>query len=99
MPQAKAKEEKPRTERTPREKRKLSFKEKRELASLPQSIEALEGEKAAIIAALCSPECYGKGDPARLNATSARLEALEKELHEAYRRWEELDLLATKYSP
>ena len=96
--QAGPKEEKPKTERTVREKRNLSFKEKRELASLPHSVEALEGEKAAIIAVLCSPESYGKGDPARLNATSARLEALERELHEAYRRWEELDLLATKYS-
>jgi len=103
MPEAErpaTKEEKPKTaktERTAREKRRLSFKETRELASLPQTIEALEKEKAEIFSALSSPEFYVKADPARLNATSARLEALEQELDEAYRRWEELDELATKY--
>jgi ATP-binding cassette subfamily F protein uup len=100
MPEAQqvaTKQEKPKTERTMREKRKLSFKETRELASLPQTIEALEKEKVEIIAALSSPEFYAKGDPAQLNVTSARLEALEKELNGAYRHWEELDQLATKY--
>lgn len=91
------KEEKPKTERRMREKRKLSFKETRELASLPQTIEVLEKEKAEIIAALSSPEFYAKGGPAQLNVTNARLEVLEKELNEAYRHWEELDQLATKY--
>jgi ATP-binding cassette subfamily F protein uup len=97
MPQAKAKEEKPRTERTPREKRKLSFRETRELESLPQAIEALEKEKAEIIAALSSPEFYARGDAARVTATNARLESLEKDLHEAYSRWEALEQLAEKY--
>jgi ATP-binding cassette subfamily F protein uup len=100
MPEAQqvaTKQEKPKTDRTMREKRKLSFKETRELASLPQTIEVLEKEKVEIIAALSSPEFYAKGDPAQLNVTNARLEALEKELNGAYRRWEALDQLATKY--
>ena len=95
--QVAAKEEKRKTERTIREKSKLSFKETRELASLPQTIEALEKEKAEIIAVLSSPEFYAKGDPAQVNLTGARLEALEQELSEAYRRWEELDDLAAEY--
>ena len=96
-PKAAKKEEKPKRERSPQEKRKLSFKETRELEALPQTIEALEKEKTEIIAALSSPEFYAKSDSAQVTATNARLEALEKELDEAYRRWEELDQLATKY--
>jgi ATP-binding cassette subfamily F protein uup len=96
-PRATAKEEKPKIERTLKEKRKLSFKETRERESLPQTIEVLEKEKAEIIAALSSPEFYAKGDPAQVTATNTRLEALEMELDEAYGRWEELEQLATKY--
>ena len=95
--QATARGEKPKTEKTPKEKRKLSFKEARERELLPQTIEALEKEKAEIITALSSPECYAKGDPTQVTATNARLEALEKKLDEAYGRWEELEQLATKY--
>lgn len=90
-------EEKPKKERGPKEKSKLSFKEVRELAALPQAIEALEKEKAEIIAALSSPEFYAGSDPARVAAVNARLEALEKELDEAYKRWEELEDLADRY--
>ncbi|MEN6466827.1 MAG: ATP-binding cassette domain-containing protein, partial [Syntrophaceae bacterium] len=90
-------EEKPKKERGPKEKSKLSFKEARELAALPQAIEALEKEKAEIIAALSSPEFYAGSDPARVAAVNARLEALEKELDEAYKRWEELEDLADRY--
>jgi ATP-binding cassette subfamily F protein uup len=95
--QATARGEKPKTEKTPKEKRKLSFKEARERELLPQTIEALEKEKAEIITALSSPEFYAKGDPTQVTATNARLEALEKKLDEAYGRWEELEQLATKY--
>ena len=95
--QATARGEKPKTEKTPKEKRKLSFKEARERESLPQTIEALEKEKVEIITALSSPEFYAKGDPTQVTATNARLEALEKKLDEAYGRWEELEQLATKY--
>lgn len=93
-PQVTAKEEKPRIERTLKEKRKLSFKETRELEALPQTIAALEKEKAEIIAVLSSPEFYARGNPAQVTATNTRLAALEKELDEAYGRWEELEKLA-----
>ena len=96
---AATKEENRKTEKTMKEKRKLSFKETRELAALPQTIETMEKEKAEIVAALSSPAFYAKNDPVELNATNARLELLEKELLEAYGRWEELDQLATKYRP
>lgn len=96
---AATKKENLKTEKTIKEKRKLSFKETRELVLLPQTIEAMEKEKAEIVAALSSPAFYAKNDPVELNATNARLGLLEKELLEAYERWEELDQLATKYRP
>jgi len=91
-------EEKPRRQKAPQEKRKLSFKESRELEALPHAIEALEKEKAEIIAALSSPEFYAASGPDQVSATNARLEKLEKELDQSYRRWEELEELESKYS-
>lgn len=92
------KEERPKREKAPQEKRKLSFKEARELEVLPRTIEELEKEKAEIITALSSPEFYARNDPARVTATNTRFEVLEKELEDAYKRWEELEDLAAKYS-
>jgi len=40
-----SKEQKQKTERLPRQKQKLTFRETRELETLPQAIEALEEEK------------------------------------------------------
>lgn len=90
-PKAGRKGGKPPREKPPQEKRKRSFREDRELEALPRRIEALEKEKEEIVAALSSPEFYGGGDPTRVTAVNARLEALEKELEGAYSRWEELE--------
>ena len=92
-----AKEERPKKEKPPQEKRKLSFKEARELEALPQSIEALEKEKAEILAVLSSPEFYARNDPGQVTATNARLEAVEDDLLEKYDRWMELEQLADKF--
>ena len=45
-----SKEQKQKTERPPRQKQKLSYKETRELETLPQTIEALEEEKQRLTA-------------------------------------------------
>lgn len=88
---------KARREKPANEKRKLSFKEARELEALPQKLEALEEEKERLIATLNSPAFYEERDAVRINRASGRMEELEKELEEAYRRWEELDTLAEKF--
>jgi ATP-binding cassette subfamily F protein uup len=76
----------PRREKT----RKLSFKEQRELELLPRHIEELEAEQQKIHASMADPAFYREsGD--KVAATKVRLEALEKELAEAYKRWEELE--------
>jgi ATP-binding cassette subfamily F protein uup len=83
--------------RPPREKQKLSFKETRELEALPQTIETLEEEKQQLMATLNSPEFYAGHDLVKINEANNRLEALEKELDEAYRRWDELENMAAKF--
>ena len=81
----------PARERSAQTKRKLSFKEARQLETLPRRIEALEKEETEIIAALNSSEFYAGSDSAQVVSTNARLEALQLELDEAYSLWEQLE--------
>jgi ATP-binding cassette subfamily F protein uup len=72
--------------------RKLSFKEQKEIETLPQRIEELDAEHQQIIAAMADPAFYrNSGD--KVSATKARLDALEKELAKVYQRWNELEAL------
>ncbi len=70
----------------PIQKRKLSFKEKRELEQLEQDIALLEKEKSELENALCS----GVLDVEQLTAKSKRLPQLVEELEEREMRWLEL---------
>ncbi|MGV8057188.1 MAG: ATP-binding cassette domain-containing protein [Smithellaceae bacterium] len=90
------KEDKPKKEKLPPQKRKLSFKEMRELQELPQKIEALEEEKQQLTAALNSPAFYASKDAAKIKTASDRLACLDKELDDAYDRWNGLEDLAAK---
>ena len=60
--------------------RKLSYKEQRELDALPDRIDALEKEIAAILAS----------DPIKCRDDYARVQALQTELDAAVERWAEL---------
>ena len=72
--------------------RKLSFKEERELETLPEKIAALEAEQTELHGRLADPELY-KSAGAEVTAINVRLTALEAELEAVYRRWEELESL------
>jgi ATP-binding cassette subfamily F protein uup len=72
--------------------RKLSFKEERELESLPDEIARLEDEQGKLHARLSDPEFY-KSAGAEVAAINARLSALDRELEAAYLRWDELEVL------
>ncbi|GAB6042918.1 ATP-binding cassette ATPase Uup [Endothiovibrio diazotrophicus] len=72
------------------EKRKLSYKDQRELEQLPARIEALEKEQAALHERLADPAIYQQAGTEATDVT-ARLEAVEAELAEAYERWESLE--------
>ena len=67
-------------------KRKLTFKEKREMETLEKEIEALEAEKKEIEAALCG----GSLSVEELTEKSKRLPLLNEELDEKSMRWLEL---------
>ena len=72
--------------------RKLSYKEQRELDSLPQRIEDLESEQASIHETMADPGFYQQAKDKIVEATS-RLETIEQQLATAYERWEELESL------
>ncbi len=69
--------------------RKLSYKESRELESLPGLIETLESEQAALGEAMADPSFYRKS-PDEIATANKRLETLAAEIAKAYSRWEEL---------
>ena len=71
-------------------KRKLSYKESRELEELPGRIDVLEKRIAAIGQAMQAPGFYQQ-DGARIVAQNNELSALQLELDAAYARWSELD--------
>ena len=72
--------------------RKLSFKEKRELETLPGRIEELEAACRAIHESMASPSFYQQ-DGGEIVRIKARLDGLEQELASAYERWETLEAL------
>ncbi len=72
--------------------RKLTFKEQMELETLPKRIEELEAEQHKIQKELVDPAFYRESGNKVVNY-KARLEVLEKELAEVYKRWENLDAL------
>ncbi|MFZ3175655.1 MAG: ATP-binding cassette domain-containing protein, partial [Thiobacillus sp.] len=73
----------------PAAKSSLSYKEARELESLPAQIQALEAEQGTLAARLADPALYQ--DPAQAAALHARTEAIEAELLDALARWEALE--------
>jgi ABC transport system ATP-binding/permease protein len=70
--------------------RKLSYKDQRELAALPGTIQKLEAEQATLAGAIADPELFRR-NPAEADAAVARLQAVEKELEAAFARWEALE--------
>ncbi len=70
-------------------RRKLSYKEQRELDALPDRIAALESEQAALSAELGDGSLYGT-NPARAAEVSQRLVAVEEEWLAALERQEAL---------
>ncbi len=70
--------------------RKLSYNEQRELEALPEKIDALEKEIAALRELLSDGAIY-RADPQKASAASERLPLAEAELERAVERWAELE--------
>ncbi len=73
--------------------KKLSFKEKKELETLPAQIEVLEKEQQDIYTLLADPAFY-KDEGEKVANAKSRMEQLEDDLPKLYERWEELSDLA-----
>jgi ATP-binding cassette subfamily F protein uup len=71
-------------------RRKLSFKEQRELDGLPALIETLEADIARATDAMNDPDYY-RQDQATIQAAGMALAGLQEKLDQAYRRWNELE--------
>ncbi len=75
--------------------RRLTFKENKELESLPGLIESLEGELDELHNQLADPAFYR--DQERVVAAKQRLAAVEARHARAFARWEELEAIASGY--
>ena len=84
--------EKPAAAPAPAAKRKLGYKEQRELEALPGLIDALEQEQKSIQDELASGAVY-REDPQRAVLLATRSEQIETELMAALERWEALGQL------
>jgi ATP-binding cassette subfamily F protein uup len=73
--------------------RRLTFKQRKELESLPATIAALEEEIGALHGILAEPSFYQQPGE-RIAQETARLKSLEEQLAAAYLRWEELEQFA-----
>ncbi|MCV6636721.1 ATP-binding cassette domain-containing protein [Candidatus Albibeggiatoa sp. nov. NOAA] len=70
--------------------KKLSYKEQRELDSLPVKIEALETSLGELQETVANPEFY-KQEQSTINETLNKIKTLEEELQDCYERWESLE--------
>jgi ATP-binding cassette subfamily F protein uup len=83
--------EKPEKYRSQRERpRTLTFKEKKEIETLPALIESMEAERAGLCVTLADPGFY-RQDGSRIPEVKARMTELDKEIPAAYERWELLE--------
>ena len=90
-PVASAKKNRPQVSNGPKpeQKKKLSYKDQRELDALPKKIEKLEDEQSELMAKLGAPDFYQQQDDA-VAKTNERIAELEAELATCYQRWEAL---------
>jgi ATP-binding cassette subfamily F protein uup len=87
------KKEKPEKARPQRERlRTLTFREKKEIETLPALIESMEAERAGLYETFADPDFY-KQDGSRIPAVKARMAELDKEIPAAYERWELLEAI------
>ena len=73
-------------------KRRLSFKEKHALETLPGRMADLEAQIAKVQAVMDDPELFSR-DPARFEAATAKLGELQLALNQAEEQWLELEML------
>ena len=81
----------------PRTRTRLSYMEQRELAALPEEIEALEREQTQLIARISTPDYHRLGSE-QVRNDRQRLSELEALLLEKFARWERLEELLARWA-
>ncbi|POZ53379.1 ATP-binding cassette domain-containing protein [Methylovulum psychrotolerans] len=71
-------------------KKKLSYKEQQELKQLPELIDQLETQQAALTQQIGDPGFY-KNAPDKVNKALDDLKKLETQLEQTYQRWNDLE--------
>ncbi len=79
------------------DRRRLSYKQQRELDSLPSRIEMLESEQNQLQLQTADANFY-RGDKQAITAILERLEQVHEEIASAYERWEHLARIAHRDS-
>ncbi|MDE2250990.1 MAG: ATP-binding cassette domain-containing protein [Gammaproteobacteria bacterium] len=79
-------------------RRRMSFREVRELAALPEEITALESEQRELTARMCQVE-YFRAGAERMRLDRARAAEIETLLSARLERWEQLEQLQANSSP
>ena len=72
--------------------RRLTYKEQRELETLPEKIIELETELSELHAVMADPAFF-RQSPNEIVKVKNQLQTLEKTIAEAYKRWEELEAI------
>jgi ATP-binding cassette subfamily F protein uup len=76
-------------------RRKLSYKEQKELDALPAEIESLEAEQRALTVRMSAPD-YGQAGAGQIAADGRRIAEIEERLMERLERWEALEAEAAR---
>ena len=71
-------------------KKKLSYKDQRELDALPLRIDELETEQKSLEETIASPDFYGS-EHGKVEATLERLRVVQLDLEAVFERWTELE--------
>lgn len=89
------KAEKKQTNATPLKKKKISYKEQKELLEIPTLIETLERKQTELNKQIAMPAFYQQ-DLQKVNLVLNKLVKVEASLEQSYTRWNELEALAEK---
>ena len=70
---------------------KLSYKENKELETLPEHLMQLEAERDELISLMSESDYYSTHSPQEIKEQNEKIQFLENKINQSYLRWEELE--------
>lgn len=70
---------------------KLSYKENKELVTLPEHLMQLEAERDELISLMSESDYYSTHSPQEIKEQNEKIQFLENKINQSYLRWEELE--------